>query len=104
MAFGLTVCQQHALEAIKQSHNTVIIGQAGTGKTFLVREAVRQLRKAGKTVAVTASTGIAATQFEDGETLHSWSGILDGRFSDHEAVERVSTQVRCSFGFCNIYK
>ncbi|WP_078453744.1 AAA family ATPase [Solemya velum gill symbiont] len=62
--------------------NLVITGQAGCGKTFLVRELVQELRSKGKCVAVTCSTGIAATHFSsdlNAQTLHKWGGLEDGR-------------------------
>ena len=96
MAVCLTDDQHKALDAVISGHNIIILGQAGTGKSFAIREAVRLLTKEGKTVSVTASTGIAATQFTDGETVHRWAGILDGRFTDAEALERVLGQSEIS--------
>lgn len=51
-----------------------LTGPAGTGKTFVLREFIRHSRASGKHVAVTATTGIAATHL-GGSTIHSWSGI-----------------------------
>ena len=49
-------------------------GPAGSGKTYLLNQFVRHLRSKKIGVAVTASTGIAATHLR-GRTIHSWSGI-----------------------------
>jgi ATP-dependent DNA helicase PIF1 len=50
----------------------------GTGKSVLLREIIRELRRKWairpEAVAVTAATGIAACHI-GGTTLHSWAGI-----------------------------
>lgn len=51
-----------------------LTGPPGAGKTYVLNEFVRRAQSAGKTVAVTASTGIAATHI-GGATIHSWSGL-----------------------------
>ena len=50
----------------------------GTGKSVLLRAIIRELRRAGKKVAVTATTGIAALGIK-GQTLHSFAGINTGK-------------------------
>ncbi len=57
-----------------EGHNVLLTGQAGAGKTYVLNEFIRQAKKAGKHVAVTATTGLAATHL-GGSTIHSWSGI-----------------------------
>jgi hypothetical protein len=51
-----------------------LTGAAGTGKTYLINRFIRHAREHGITIAVTASTGIAATHI-GGMTIHSWSGM-----------------------------
>ena len=53
-------------EALQQGHNVVVLGQAGTGKLHLLREFTKS---SNKNIAVTASTGIAASLI-DGVTVH----------------------------------
>lgn len=55
-------------------HNVYLTGSAGTGKTYLINQYIEYLRVREVSVAVTASTGIAATHI-GGQTIHSWSGI-----------------------------
>lgn len=50
----------------------------GTGKSVLLRAIIRELRRARKKVAVTATTGIAALGIK-GQTLHSFAGINTGK-------------------------
>lgn len=63
--------------------NVFLTGAPGAGKTYVLNEFVQRAQRAGKRVAVTASTGIAASHL-GGTTIHSWSGlgILDMLTSD----------------------
>jgi ABC-type dipeptide/oligopeptide/nickel transport system ATPase component len=62
---------------VDQGRSVFFTGSAGTGKSVLLREIIRALKKkyAGKgdAVAVTASTGIAACNI-GGVTIHSFGG------------------------------
>lgn len=51
-----------------------LTGAPGAGKTYVLNEFIRRARRRAKNVAVTASTGIAATHI-GGTTIHSWSGL-----------------------------
>lgn len=64
--------QQQAIELALAGHNIFLTGKAGTGKTYTLNKIINILKEK-KRVAVTASTGIAATLL-DGQTLHAWSG------------------------------
>lgn len=66
--------QKEAFEILKMGHNVFLTGAAGSGKTYLLNQYVSHLKKHNAEVAITASTGIAATHL-NGITLHSWSGI-----------------------------
>ncbi len=66
--------QNEALDLLMMGQNVFLTGQAGSGKTYLLNEYVKFLKKNKIGVAVTASTGIAATHL-NGFTVHSWSGI-----------------------------
>jgi len=50
--------------------NIFLTGKAGTGKSFIVRHAIEELKKAGKRIVAVAPTGIAANNI-DGQTIHS---------------------------------
>ena len=69
-----TMTQTEALEILKLGHNVYLTGSAGSGKTYLLNQYIAYLKKNKIEVAVTASTGIAATHM-NGITIHSWSGI-----------------------------
>jgi ATP-dependent exoDNAse (exonuclease V) alpha subunit len=66
--------QEKALEVLKSGRNVFLTGSAGTGKTYVLNQFIQHLKDAQVEVAVTASTGIAATHLK-GSTIHSWSGI-----------------------------
>jgi ATP-dependent DNA helicase PIF1 len=66
--------QALALEIMLEGHNVLLTGPAGSGKTYVLNEFIRRAKKQGKYVAVTATTGLAATHI-GGNTIHAWSGI-----------------------------
>lgn len=66
--------QALALEIMLEGHSVLLTGQAGSGKTFVLNEFIRLAKKDSKVVAVTATTGLAATHL-GGNTIHAWSGI-----------------------------
>lgn len=66
--------QSQALSVMLNGKSVFLTGPPGAGKTFVLNEFVKRAARQGKTVAVTASTGIAATHI-GGTTIHSWSGL-----------------------------
>ncbi len=66
--------QKQALDILKMGHNVFLTGAAGSGKTHTLRAYIKWLRENNIDVAITASTGIAATHL-GGVTIHSWSGL-----------------------------
>lgn len=66
--------QNLALEIMLAGESVLLTGPAGAGKTYVLNEFIKLARAQGKVVAVTATTGLAATHL-NGSTIHSWSGI-----------------------------
>jgi hypothetical protein len=66
--------QEQALDILKMGHNVFLTGAPGTGKTYVINQYIAYLRDHDIPIAVTASTGIAATHI-GGMTIHAWSGI-----------------------------
>ena len=66
--------QAETLQVLKTGANVFLTGEPGSGKTYVLYEYIEWLLDAGVEVAVTASTGIAATHI-GGMTIHAWSGI-----------------------------
>jgi len=66
--------QPEALQILQMRHNVLLTGAAGSGKTYLLNEFTQWARQQGKSVAVTATTGLASTHI-NGSTINNWSGI-----------------------------
>jgi ATP-dependent DNA helicase PIF1 len=66
--------QAEALAILESGQSVLLTGAAGTGKTYVLNQFIKRARAEGKSVAVTATTGLAATHL-NGNTLHAWSGI-----------------------------
>jgi len=66
--------QAQALAVMLAGNSVFLTGPPGAGKTYVLNEFIRRAQRQGRTVAVTASTGIAATHI-GGMTIHSWSGL-----------------------------
>lgn len=97
MMRGMT--QTEALDILKTGGNVFLTGEPGAGKTYVINQYIAWLEAAGIPVAVTASTGIAATHI-GGMTLHAWSRIgikdqltardLDAIASNEKASKRIT--------------
>ena len=84
------VDQKLALQILLAGQSALLTGPAGSGKTYVLADFIRRSRSSGKHVAVTATTGLAATHLS-GNTIHAWSGIgvaetLHPRF--HESLSQ----------------
>lgn len=66
--------QRETLDILKLGYNIFLTGPPGSGKTFLLNKYIDYLKKKRRGVAITASTGVAATHM-GGVTIHSWSGL-----------------------------
>ncbi|ANF82006.1 helicase [Acinetobacter sp. NCu2D-2] len=66
--------QETALKLLKAGENVFLTGSAGAGKTYTLNQYINYLKARKVAVAITASTGIAATHM-NGMTIHTWAGI-----------------------------
>lgn len=66
--------QSKAIAILKSGRNVFLTGSAGAGKTYVLNQYINYLKEHKIGVAITASTGIAATHM-NGMTIHSWAGI-----------------------------
>ena len=86
---------QKVYDLVKEGHSVCITGQAGTGKSYLLRNLYRMLcddeNFSADQVGLTATTGKACQVFYPlpARTVHWYCGIGDGR---HRNInERVNT-------------
>ena len=82
--------QKEALDILKTGANVFLTGEPGAGKTHTIKEYVNYLRDRDVEVAITASTGIAATHIS-GMTIHSWSGIGIKRKFDKYDLDKIAS-------------
>lgn len=85
--------QRKVMHLVSDERKSVFFtGSAGTGKTVLLREIIKELRRKYRRepdrVAVTASTGLAACNV-GGVTLHSFAGIGLGKEAVPELVRKI---------------
>jgi ATP-dependent DNA helicase PIF1 len=66
--------QDEALAILESGRSVLLTGAAGTGKTYVLNKFIKRAKKHGRNIAVTATTGLAATHL-NGTTIHAWSGI-----------------------------
>lgn len=85
--------QDEAFRVLTIGKNVFLTGAAGSGKTYVLRRYVSWLQERQVEVAVTASTGIAATHI-GGQTIHSWSGIGVKDFFTKYDLERFEQDER----------
>ena len=80
--------QQEAFNAIKSGRNIFLTGQAGTGKSELIKVVKDFCESRGQICAVTSLTGNSAMQLK-GTTIHRWSGYGIGTLKGNELVDKV---------------
>ena len=89
--------QSRALALAKEGKSLLITGPGGTGKTFLIREIVKELKGAFKIVGVCALTGAAASLMTDlgARTLHSWAGMSAKDLTIEQRLKQVMRRKEC---------
>jgi ATP-dependent DNA helicase PIF1 len=86
---GYTNKQKYFIDLLLSGKNIFLTGKAGTGKSFIVKEAIEILKANRKKVAAVAPTGISANNIE-GQTIHS--------------LFQINPYGICSFTTCNFLK
>lgn len=89
----LTNKQQEFRQAVLDGESIYLTGKAGTGKSFIVNEIIRELTEAGRNVVAIAPTGIAANNI-NGQTIHSMFKLSPYGVLDFEACHYVKMNTR----------
>ena len=95
--------QQEAIEVMLSGKNVFLTGEPGAGKTYTLNEFIRRAQALDKRIAITASTGIAASHL-GGTTIHSWSGLGIADAIHDADLDRMSykPQIRERYNRCDI--
>lgn len=83
--------QAEAMAILEAGESVLLTGAAGTGKTYTLNEFIRRARRRGLNVAVTATTGLAATHL-NGTTIHAWSGMGVHDAVDSHMIQKLGKQ------------
>lgn len=84
--------QARAIKTISEKKSVLLHGPAGTGKSAVVHYIQKEVYKESANVAVTATTGIAATTI-GGTTLHAWMGVGLAKGKPRVLVDRIMASV-----------
>ena len=95
--------QQEAIEIMLSGKNVFLTGEPGAGKTYTLNEFIRRAQAQDKRIAITASTGIAASHL-GGTTIHSWSGLGIADSIHDSDLDRMSwkPQINERYNRCDI--
>jgi ATP-dependent DNA helicase PIF1 len=80
--------QKKALSLVKSRQNIFLTGQAGTGKSELIKHVKKLWESDGRVIAITSLTGVSALSI-GGNTIHSWAGIGLGELAPVELLKKV---------------
>lgn len=90
---ALSPSQERFLDSLLNGRrNLLLTGEAGSGKSYVLRQAIDRLKAAGKAVAVSAATGMAAAAFDNTSTFHRLFQMdADGYvYREHEAMDELA--------------
>ena len=95
--------QTEAIDVMMSGQNVFLTGEPGAGKTYTLNKFIEKAQEAGKRIAITASTGIAASHI-GGTTIHSWSGLGIADKVDDADLDQMSykPQIRDRYLRCDI--
>ena len=77
------------------SHNVIVGGKPGTGKTYTVKRLEKSLKQI-KSVKITCTTGMACLLYDEAMTIHSFAGIKDSSLN----VDALVTSIRSVSAEC----
>lgn len=93
--------QPEAIKLMMSGKNVFLTGEPGAGKTYTLNQFIDQATAKDKRIAVTASTGIAASHI-NGQTIHSWSGLGIKESLRDDEIDRMSYQPKMVEKYNNV--
>lgn len=90
--------QEEIVSFAAKGHNLLITGQAGVGKSEVVKRIIANAKARGKNVGVICSSGIACQVYDRGvaSTVHSFYGLMTAELPWRQVIDRsVSNTVVC---------
>lgn len=88
----LTQQQKEAYEVMLKGENVFLTGEAGTGKSFVIKEFIKTMKNKHKNVILCAPTGIAALQI-GGVTIHRcFHASLEPQI--HKDIKKIPSTVK----------
>ena len=96
--------QKQAIDMALKGHNMLLLGAAGTGKSYVINEIYKQLSEKGINVKITCSTGIACQVYGSTKacTVHQFLGLGDGRYGPDDIVHTVKNNRKYDYVVDNI--
>jgi ATP-dependent exoDNAse (exonuclease V) alpha subunit len=85
--------QDAFLEAVLAGKNAYLSGKAGTGKSYITRKAINDLKALGKEVIAVAPTGVAANNI-GGQTIHSMFRVDPYEVCTYKGAQKVGSEKR----------
>lgn len=87
--------QENVLNVMTSGVNMFLTGQAGTGKSYLIKVYTKWCNDNDRIIARTSTTGISALLIK-GSTIHSWAGIGLGDLEASELLRKVQKNYKAS--------
>lgn len=88
---NLSSKQSAFASAVYHGKNIFLTGKAGTGKSFIVKKIIKDLKCLGKKVVAIAPTGVAANNI-GGQTIHSLFSLNPFGVMDYESTNFLKTE------------
>lgn len=92
MSYTFNHLQQYTFNIMKAGYNVFLTGDAGTGKTYLLRNYINEQRSNGKNVMVCGPTGAASLHI-NGATIHNQFKINVGPVVKHPIDDNVLAEL-----------
>ena len=82
--------QQRIVDFAAEGHNLLITGQAGVGKSEVVKRIIVTINASGRNVGIVCSSGIACQVYDRGlaSTVHSFYGLMTADLPWRQLIDR----------------